>query len=38
MNADDLGEFKLEGLNTLWRIPTGDLTTTEPNYKLTRLE
>ena len=31
-------EFKLEGPNTLWLIPTGELTTTEPNYKLTRLE
>jgi hypothetical protein len=31
-------EFKLEGPNTLWLIPTGELTTTEPRYKLTRLE
>jgi len=31
-------EFKLEGPNTLWLLPTGDLTTTEPNYKLTKLE
>jgi Lipocalin-like domain len=31
-------EFKLEGPNTLWLLPTGDLTTTEPNMKLTRLE
>ena len=31
-------EFKLEGPNTLWLIPTGDLATTEPDMKLTRLE
>ncbi len=31
-------EFKLEGPNTLWLLPAGDLTATEPNYKLTRLE
>jgi hypothetical protein len=31
-------EFKLEGPNTLWLIPTGDLVATEPRYKLTRLE
>jgi hypothetical protein len=31
-------EFKLEGPNTLWLIPTGDLAATEPRIKLTRLE
>src|SRR4030095_3031689 len=31
-------EFKLEGPNTLWLIPTGDLVKTEPRVKLTRLE
>jgi len=31
-------EFKLEGLSTLWLIPSGDLVTTEPRIKLTRLE
>jgi hypothetical protein len=31
-------EFKLEGTNTLWLIPTGDRVTTDPRVKLTRLE
>lgn len=31
-------EFKLEGLNTLWLIPSWNLAATEPRIKLTRLE
>lgn len=31
-------EFKLEGPNTLWLIPTGDRVATEPRVKLMRLE
>jgi hypothetical protein len=31
-------EFKLEGANTLWLIPTADESATEPRVKLTRLE
>jgi hypothetical protein len=31
-------EFKLEGANTLWMIPTADQAATEPRVKLTRLE
>jgi hypothetical protein len=31
-------EFRAEGPNILWLIPTGDLVATEPRYKLTRLE
>jgi hypothetical protein len=31
-------EFKLEGSNTLWLIPTGDWSVTEPQVKYTRLE
>jgi hypothetical protein len=31
-------EFKLEGPDVLWLIPTGDLAATEPRYKLRRLE
>jgi hypothetical protein len=31
-------EFKLEGANTLWLIPTADESATEPWVKLTRLE
>jgi hypothetical protein len=31
-------EFKLEGTNTLWLIPTGDWSATEPRIKCTRLE
>jgi len=34
----NIWEFKLEGPNTLWLIPTGDLAATEPRIKLTRLE
>lgn len=31
-------EFKLEGSDTLWLIPTGDRAATEPRVKLMRLE
>jgi hypothetical protein len=31
-------EFKLEGTNTLWLIPTGNQVTTDPRVKLTRVE
>jgi hypothetical protein len=31
-------EFKQEGPDTLWLIPTGDLSATEPRIRLTRLE
>jgi hypothetical protein len=31
-------EYKLEGTNTLWLIPTGDRAATDPRLKLTRLE
>ena len=31
-------EFKLEGANTLWLIPTGDQAATSPRIKLTRVE
>ena len=31
-------EFKLEGANTLWLIPTGDRAARDPRVKLTRLE
>jgi hypothetical protein len=31
-------EFKLEGPNTLWLIPTGDQAATQPRMKLTRVE
>jgi hypothetical protein len=34
----NIWEFKLEGPNTLWLNPAGDLIATEPRIKLTRLE
>jgi len=34
----NIWEFKMEGPNTLWLNPTGDLIATEPRIKLTRLE
>jgi hypothetical protein len=36
--APTIWEFKQEGPNTLWLIPTADLAVTEPRIKLTRLE
>jgi hypothetical protein len=34
----NIQEFKLEGPNTLWLIPTGDQAATQPRLKLTRVE
>jgi hypothetical protein len=34
----NIQEFKLEGPNTLWLIPTGDQAATLPRVKLTRVE
>jgi len=34
----NIQEFKLEGANTLWLIPTGDQAATQPRVKLTRVE
>jgi hypothetical protein len=34
----NIQEFKLEGANTLWLIPTGDQASTQPRIKLTRVE
>ena len=34
----NIQEFKLEGANTLWLIPTGDQAATQPRIKLTRVE
>lgn len=38
MNGSHAVEFKLEGPNTLWLIPTAEESTTEPRIKLTRVE
>ena len=38
MNGSHAAEFKLEGLNTLWLIPTAEESAIEPRIKLTRLE
>jgi hypothetical protein len=38
MNRQNAPEFKLEGSNTLWLIPTGDATKVGLRMKLTRLE
>jgi hypothetical protein len=38
MRSSYVQEFKLEGPNTLWLIPTPDNATTEPRIKLTKLE
>jgi hypothetical protein len=38
MNASHAVEFKLEGPNTLWLIPTAEELATEPRIKLMRVE
>jgi hypothetical protein len=38
MKSSYVQEFKLEGPNTLWLIPTPDNATTEPRIKLTKLD
>jgi Lipocalin-like domain len=38
MNNAITWEFKLEGANTFWLIPTADRATTSPRVKFTRLE
>lgn len=34
----NIQEFKLEGPNTLWLMPTGDQAATQARIKLTRVE
>jgi hypothetical protein len=38
MNVSHVQEFKLEGTDTLWLIPTADESAIEPRIKLTRVE